>query len=280
MSIWYVTFTITFLDFSPADFKRFLTDLADRPLFGNHCFFRTGLVANGIRLTKRCAMPRIHAAKLHVVFRILTILSDCWFGVFSHKPAAYCIMITHLTSNSFEGNSCWPHAEYLPTLRFWFSPSYHVHREWIFFSLVNLNQKKNWDILFEDITKHKRKHGTVECNWVDDESDEEVSEGNKTNTEGDQARRIIRKHTRVNSVQDTTVHGQTIGQTYQFLEGTIQSYGKYRDWHIWTIVGDRSENKLWVSELLLNANSAIYQLLYHGENKLIFNEMMMRSALY
>ena len=35
-----------------------------------------------------------------------------------------------------------------------------------------------------------------------------------------------------------------------------------------------------VSEwLLLKANSAIFQL-YHGENKLIFNEMMMRSALY
>jgi hypothetical protein len=34
----------------------------------------------------------------------------------------------------------------------------------------------------------------------------------------------------------------------------------------------------WVSEwLLFNANSAIFQL-YHGENKLIFNEMM--SALY
>ena len=35
-----------------------------------------------------------------------------------------------------------------------------------------------------------------------------------------------------------------------------------------------------VSELLLfNANSAIYQL-YHGENNLNFNEMMMRSVLY
>ena len=31
--------------------------------------------------------------------------------------------------------------------------------------------------------------------------------------------------------------------------------------------------------LLFYANSAIFQL-YHGENKLIFNEMMMRSALY
>jgi hypothetical protein len=31
--------------------------------------------------------------------------------------------------------------------------------------------------------------------------------------------------------------------------------------------------------LLFNANSVIFQL-YHGENKLIFNEMMMRPALY
>jgi len=37
---------------------------------------------------------------------------------------------------------------------------------------------------------------------------------------------------------------------------------------------------VWVSELLLfNANTAIFQL-YHGENKLIFNEMMAMSALY
>jgi hypothetical protein len=35
-----------------------------------------------------------------------------------------------------------------------------------------------------------------------------------------------------------------------------------------------------VSEwLLFNANSAIFQL-YHGEDKLIVNEMMMMSALY
>jgi hypothetical protein len=35
-----------------------------------------------------------------------------------------------------------------------------------------------------------------------------------------------------------------------------------------------------VSEwLLFNANSAIFQLCY-GENKLILNEMMMKSALY
>jgi hypothetical protein len=36
---------------------------------------------------------------------------------------------------------------------------------------------------------------------------------------------------------------------------------------------------IWASEwLLFNANSAIFQL-YHGDNKLIFNEMMMRFAL-
>jgi len=35
-----------------------------------------------------------------------------------------------------------------------------------------------------------------------------------------------------------------------------------------------------VSEwLLFNANSAIFQL-YHGKNKSIFNEMIMRSARY
>jgi len=31
--------------------------------------------------------------------------------------------------------------------------------------------------------------------------------------------------------------------------------------------------------LLFHANSAIFQL-YHGENRLIFNDMMMRSSLY
>jgi hypothetical protein len=46
---------INLLDFSPADFKRFPTVLADRRPFGNHCIFRTGLVAIDIHLTKRCS---------------------------------------------------------------------------------------------------------------------------------------------------------------------------------------------------------------------------------
>jgi hypothetical protein len=38
--------------------------------------------------------------------------------------------------------------------------------------------------------------------------------------------------------------------------------------------------KLWVLYwVMFSINSAIFQP-YHGENKLIFNEMMMRSALY
>ena len=43
-------------------------------------------------------------------------------------------------------------------------------------------------------------------------------------------------------------------------------------------------NVVWVSEwvsewVLFNSNSSIFQL-YHGENKLILNEMMMRSPLF
>ena len=41
--------TTTLLDLSPADFRRFLTVLVD-----SQCCLRTGLFANGIRLTKRC----------------------------------------------------------------------------------------------------------------------------------------------------------------------------------------------------------------------------------
>jgi hypothetical protein len=37
-----------------ADFRRFLTVLVDRRLLGYQCCLSTGLVANDIRLTKRC----------------------------------------------------------------------------------------------------------------------------------------------------------------------------------------------------------------------------------
>ena len=45
---------MTLLDLSLADFRRFLTVLFDRRLLGSQCCLSAGLVANGIRLTKRC----------------------------------------------------------------------------------------------------------------------------------------------------------------------------------------------------------------------------------
>jgi hypothetical protein len=45
------------------------------------------------------------------------------------------------------------------------------------------------------------------------------------------------------------------------------------------IFRSRKSNERGSEWLLFNANSAIVQL-YHGENKLIVNEMMMRAALY
>jgi hypothetical protein len=41
--------------------------------------------------------------------------------------------------------------------------------------------------------------------------------------------------------------------------------------------GQTKDNKIGIC--CFNANSALFQL-YHGENMLIFNEMMMRSALF
>ena len=53
--------------------------------------------------------------------------------VYSHQSADYSIpvAVAHLTSNSFEGHPCCMHADYLPSLCFWYSPSYHAYWEWI-----------------------------------------------------------------------------------------------------------------------------------------------------
>jgi hypothetical protein len=45
---------MTLVDFNTADFRRFLTVLVDRRMLGSQCCLCTGLVVNGIRLTKRC----------------------------------------------------------------------------------------------------------------------------------------------------------------------------------------------------------------------------------
>ena len=48
----------------------------------------------------------------------------------------------------------------------------------------------------------------------------------------------------------------------------------------WLLLTDRFPYVEWVSEwLMFNTSSAIFQQ-YHGENTLIFNEMMIRSTLY
>ena len=41
------------LDLPPVDFRQFLTVLVDRRILGSQCCLSTGLVANGIHLTKR-----------------------------------------------------------------------------------------------------------------------------------------------------------------------------------------------------------------------------------
>jgi hypothetical protein len=108
---------ITAFDFSPADFKRFLTALADRFLFGNHCHFRIGVFANGTRL---------HTATFYVVFGSSQVFHRIGWGVFSRKPADYCIVIAHLTSNIFEEHLCWLQADYMPSLRLWYSSWYQM----------------------------------------------------------------------------------------------------------------------------------------------------------
>jgi hypothetical protein len=69
---------MTLLDLSPTDFRRFLTVPVDRRLLGGQCCLNMGLVANGIRLTKRCMSCR-HDQMLPVFCRILARHSHCWF---------------------------------------------------------------------------------------------------------------------------------------------------------------------------------------------------------
>jgi hypothetical protein len=93
---------MTLLDLSPGDFRRFLTVLFNRRLLGSQCCLSTGLVANGIRLTKRCNT---------LSWQVFHIVGLC---VFSHQSSDYIIVVAHLTSNSFEGHPCCMHADLLP----------------------------------------------------------------------------------------------------------------------------------------------------------------------
>ena len=91
-------------------------------LLGSQCCLSTWLVANGIRLTKRCnaLSSRSDVTRgLPDLGKSFTLL----VCVFSHQSADYSIVVAHLTSNSFEGHPCCMHADYLPSLRFWYLPS-------------------------------------------------------------------------------------------------------------------------------------------------------------
>jgi hypothetical protein len=121
---------MTILDLSSADFRRFLTVLVDRRLLGSQCCLSTGLVTNGIRLTKRCNV----LSSWSDVTRGLPDLGKSFtllVCVFSHQSADCSIVVAHLTSNSFEAHPCCVHTDYLPSLCFWYSPSYHAYWEWI-----------------------------------------------------------------------------------------------------------------------------------------------------
>jgi hypothetical protein len=52
---------------------------------------------------------------------------------FSHQSADYSIVVAILTFNSFEGHPCCMHADYVPSLCFWYSPSYPAYWEWFIF---------------------------------------------------------------------------------------------------------------------------------------------------
>jgi hypothetical protein len=102
-------------DLGPADFRRFLTVLVDIPILGSQCCLSMGLVANGIRLTKRCNALSLRSDVTHGlpdIGKSFTLL----VCVFSHQSADYRIVVAHLTINSFEGHPCCMHADYLPSL--------------------------------------------------------------------------------------------------------------------------------------------------------------------
>jgi hypothetical protein len=98
---------MTLLDLSPAEFRRFLTVLVDRRLLGSQCCLSTGLVTNGIRLTKQCNALSSRSD----ITRGLPDFGIVGLCVYSHQSADYSIVVVHLTSNSFEEHPRCMHAE-------------------------------------------------------------------------------------------------------------------------------------------------------------------------
>jgi hypothetical protein len=94
--------------------------------------YRTGCEWHPSNQMLQCPVVMIRCYPWSAGFwQIFHIVGLC---VFSHQSADYSIVVAHLTSNSFEGHPCCMHADYLPSLCFWYSPSYHAYWEWINFS--------------------------------------------------------------------------------------------------------------------------------------------------
>jgi hypothetical protein len=120
---------MTLLDLSPADFRRFLTVLVDRRLLLFE--YGTGCEWHSSNQTLRCPVVTIRCYLWSAgSWQVFHIVGLC---VFSHQSADYSIVVANLTSNSFEGHPLCMHADYLPSLCFWYSPSYHSYWEWIYF---------------------------------------------------------------------------------------------------------------------------------------------------
>ena len=72
----------------------------------NHCFFqnRAGSEWHPSDQAMQCSVFTLQCYMLSS--GSWQVFHGVGLGMFSHKLADYCIMIAHLTSNSFEGNSC------------------------------------------------------------------------------------------------------------------------------------------------------------------------------
>ena len=93
--------------------------------------YGTGCEWHPSNQTLQCPVVTIRCYSWSAAFwQVVHIVGLC---VFSHQSANYSIVVAHLMSNNFEGHPCCMHADYLPSLCFWYSPSYHADWEWILF---------------------------------------------------------------------------------------------------------------------------------------------------
>ena len=122
---------MTLLDASGAAFKRFTKFRKDSLRLGSHCCLRT-------RFVTKASHPINRSKSMWSSCEALGRCPDCGgsitslvcsYNIVSHHSADDCVMVAHLTPDSFEGQPCRLYSDYLPSLRFWCLPSSYVHRE-------------------------------------------------------------------------------------------------------------------------------------------------------